>query len=54
MPHGPTRFGPGRTCIQPTTLRSKTIVSSVISTRKMKIPTTFTSTSQNGIPATSA
>ena len=41
MPHGPTRFGPIRFCIRPTTLRSNTIENSVITTRNAKTPTTL-------------
>ena len=48
MPHGPTRFGPMRFCIRPTTLRSNTIENSVMSTRKTKTPSTLISEIQNG------
>ena len=48
MPHGPTRFGPMRCCIRPTTLRSNTIVNSVMRTRNTKTPTTLISTIQTG------
>ena len=48
VPHGPARFGPMRFCIRPTTLRSKTIENSVITTRKAKTATTLISTSQIG------
>ena len=48
VPHGPTRFGPMRFCIRPTTLRSKTIEKSVITTRNAKTATTLISVSQIG------
>ena len=47
-PRGPTRLGPIRFCMRPTTFRSKTIAKSVITTRKTKTATTLSSTSQNG------
>ncbi len=46
VPHGPTRLGPIRFCIRPTTLRSNTIENNVITTRKAKTPTTFSRTIQ--------
>ena len=48
VPHGPTRFGPMRFCMRPTTLRSNTIENSVMTTRKTKTPRTLISTIQNG------
>src|SRR3954469_19351533 len=48
VPHGPTRLGPIRFCIRPTTLRSNTIENSVITTRNANTPTTLSTTSQNG------
>ncbi len=48
MPHGPTRFGPMRFCIRPTTLRSKTIENSVMTTRNANTPTTLMSVSHTG------
>ena len=48
MPHGPTRFGPMRFCMRPTTLRSNTIENSVITTRNANTPTTLIRTSQIG------
>ena len=47
-PHGPTRFGPMRFCMRPTTLRSKTIENSVMTTRNTKTPSTLMSVSQIG------
>ena len=47
-PHGPTRFGPIRFCIRPTTLRSNTIANSVMTTRNAKTPTTLIRMIQTG------
>ena len=48
VPHGPTRFGPIRFCIRPTTLRSNTIENSVMTTRNTKTPITLMRTNQIG------
>ena len=50
VPQGPTRFGPMRFCMRPTTLRSNTIENSVMTTRKTKTPRTLISTIQTGWP----
>ena len=47
-PNLPARFGPGRDCIRPMTRRSAQIISSVVTIRKAKITTTFSSTSHQG------
>ena len=44
-PKGPARFGPGRFCIRPITRRSNQIMKMVVSSRKAKTMTTFSSTS---------
>ncbi len=50
VPHGPTRFGPMRFCMRPTTLRSNTIENSVMTSRKTKTPSTLMMTIQTGCP----
>ena len=50
VPHGPTRLGPMRFCIRPTTLRSKTIANRVMTTRNANTPSTLMTTSQTGRP----
>src|SRR5262249_880763 len=47
-PNGPTRLGPGRTCMRATTRRSYQIANSVITTRNTKISTILASTSHQG------
>src|SRR2546423_11306949 len=44
-PNGPTRFGPGRTCMRATTRRSYQIAKSVMTTRKTKTARTLARTS---------
>ncbi len=45
MPQGPWRFGPMRSCIQATTLRSHTMEKSTVTIRKAKQNTALTTTS---------
>src|SRR6201991_5254817 len=53
QPPGPTRFGPGRCCIRPTTLRSRLIMNSVSTTPIANSATTFRMISQIGSSASS-
>ena len=48
MPQGPCRLGPMRSCIQPTTFRSKTMESSTVSIRNAKQKTAFSAISHQG------
>src|SRR5262249_15568005 len=47
-PKGPTRFGPGRTCMRATTRRSYQIANSVITTRNAKTTTILRIVSHHG------
>ena len=53
QPPGPTRFGPGRCCIRPTTLRSQLIMNRVSTTPSANSATTLIRISQIGSSASS-
>ena len=53
-PKGPTRLGPGRCCMRPTTRRSIQIMNKVMTIRNTKITTTFTMISHSGSSPSSA
>src|SRR5581483_17132 len=50
-PHGPTRFGPGRICIQPMTLRSKSIAYANVVITTNSRTAHFTSTTHQTVAA---
>ena len=47
-PFGPTRLGPKRICIRPSTLRSIRMAASTVSSRKTKMATALITMSQIG------
>ena len=48
IPNGPTRLGPNRICMRPSTFRSIRIAASTVSTRKTKTATALPTTSHHG------